>query len=137
MAHKRGFFEALFDISFDSSIAIRVIGVLYVISLIILSLGCLALLFSLGAQGGGALLGGLILIPIAWLLYAIFIRIGLEALVASIKTSENTTQMLQIMRQQNPNLYQTPSANPPYPQQPYQNPPANPPYQNPPSNPYR
>ena len=133
MAHKKGFFEALFDISFDSSIAIRVIGVLYVISLVFISLGCLGLIFSLGTQGGGALLGAIIVVPILWLLYAIFIRIGLEALVASIKTSENTTQMLQIMRQQNG--YQ--AASQPYPQQPYQNPPQNPPYQNPPSNPYR
>ena len=134
MAHRKGFFEALFDISFDSSIAIRVIGFLYVISLIAVSLICLTIVFTIGSQGGGAILLAVILAPILWLVYAISVRIGLEALVASIKTSENTSQILELMRQQsanvNPVSYQNPPSNP------YQNPPSNP-YQNPPSNPYR
>ena len=102
MTRRKSFFEALFDLSFDSSIAVRTIGVIYIVALLVVSLISLTILFGLGSRGGGFILLGLILAPLVWIFYAVLVRIGLEALVASIKTAENTAQMLEIMRRQNP-----------------------------------
>lgn len=103
MSQRKTFIESLFDISFNSYVAIKVIGILYIIAVAVISLGCFALLIGSFGSGGMNIIYGLIGTPLVWMLYVILARIGLESLVASIKTSENTTQMLDIMRsKQNP-----------------------------------
>jgi uncharacterized membrane protein len=104
MTQKKSFIESLFDFSFNNFVAIRVIGILYIISISLISLICAGLIFSTLASGDlSRILGVLIFAPLVWIFYVILIRIGLESLAAAIKTSENTAQMLEIMRnKQNP-----------------------------------
>ena len=45
------------------------------------------------SQGGLAGLGALIFSPFVFLLYTIFVRVGLETFLASIRTAENTGQI--------------------------------------------
>jgi hypothetical protein len=106
MTQRKSFVESLFDFSFNNFVAIRVIGILYIISIAITSLVCLGLIFGTLASGDiTRILGVLIFAPLGWIFYVILIRIGLESLAAAIKTSENTAQMLEIMRKQNQNPY--------------------------------
>ena len=102
MSQRKTFFESLFDISFTSFITIRIIGVLYIVAISLVSLGCLAFLISCFNNGFNGIVVGLVITPLAWILYVIGIRVGLESLAASIKTSENTARMLEIMQRQNP-----------------------------------
>jgi hypothetical protein len=102
MSNKRSFVESLFDISFNNFVAVRVIGILYILAIGLVSLGCLGLLIGSFSSGGANIFFGLIGAPLIWIVYVILIRIGLESLAASIKTSENTAQMLEIMRKENP-----------------------------------
>lgn len=104
MSQRKSFIESLFDISFNNFVAIRVIGILYIISVALISLVCLGVIFSSLASGNiSTILGALVFTPLGWIFYVILIRIGLESLAAAIKTSENTAQMLEIMRnKQNP-----------------------------------
>jgi uncharacterized membrane protein len=103
MTQKKSFIESLFDFSFNNFVAIRVIGILYIISIALTSLVCLGIIFGTLTSGDfGRILATLIITPLGWIFYVILIRIGLESLAAAIKTSENTAQMLEIMRKQNP-----------------------------------
>jgi uncharacterized membrane protein len=104
VSQRKSFIESLLDISFNNFVAIRVIGILYIISVALISLVCLGVIFSSLASGNiSTILGALVFTPLGWIFYVILIRIGLESLAAAIKTSENTAQMLEIMRnKQNP-----------------------------------
>jgi Domain of unknown function (DUF4282) len=102
VSQRKTFFESLFDISFASFITIRIIGILYILAIALVSLGCLAFLINSFRSGFNGVLLGLVVTPLVWIIYVIGIRIGLESLAASIKTSENTARMLEIMQRQNP-----------------------------------
>ncbi|WP_373543626.1 DUF4282 domain-containing protein [Chamaesiphon sp.] len=102
MSQRKTFFESLFDISFANFITIRIIGILYVVAIALVSLGCLAFLIGSFNNGFVGVLTGLIITPLIWILQVIGFRVGLESLAAAIKTSENTARMLEIMQRQNP-----------------------------------
>jgi Domain of unknown function (DUF4282) len=102
MNQRKSFFEALFDFSFSSFIATKVIGILYIISIVISSIVCLLLLLNLFNSGIGGVFSGLIGVPLLWIFNVIISRLSLESLIASIKTSENTARMSEIMQNQNP-----------------------------------
>lgn len=95
----QNFFRALFDFSFSKFVAPKVIGIVY--GIIIFFVGLLTLL-SMGAgfQGGfGQGLLVLLISPLIAAIWLLFIRIGLESLVAGIKTAENTSKMIEYMKQ--------------------------------------
>ena len=102
MNQRKTFFNSLFDLSFANFITIRIIGILYIIAIVLVSLSSLFLFVSLCNNGFGGVLLGLVITPLLWILQVIGIRVGLESLAASIKTSENTARMLEIMQRQNP-----------------------------------
>jgi Domain of unknown function (DUF4282) len=102
MTQRKSFFEALFDFSFSSFIATKVIGILYIISIVLTSFVSLILLIGSFQNGIGGIFAGLIGIPLLWIFNVIASRLGLESLVASIKTSENTAQIAEMMQRQNP-----------------------------------
>ena len=102
MNQRKTFFNSLFDISFANFITIKIIGILYIMAIVMVSLGCLAFLINSFNNGFVGVLTGLIVTPLIWILQVIGIRVGLESLAASIKTSENTARMLEIMQRQNP-----------------------------------
>lgn len=90
MSRSRGFFQSLFDFSFSEFIALRLVGVLYGAAIVLAALGAVGLLFA-GFRGGVVSgLFALIFTPLLFLFYVILARIGLEALVVSFRTAENT-----------------------------------------------
>ena len=102
MNQRKTFFNSLFDLYFANVITIRIIGILYIIAIGLVSLSSLFLFVNLCNNGFGGVLLGLVITPLLWILQVIGIRVGLESLAASIKTSENTARMLEIMKRQNP-----------------------------------
>jgi Domain of unknown function (DUF4282) len=90
MAQQKGFFARLFDFSFSEFIAIKIVGIVYALYTVIAALVVVFVIFGSFSRGFGAGLGALIIAPLAFLLYTVLVRVGLESLVASIRTSENT-----------------------------------------------
>ncbi len=81
----KGFFESLFDFSFSSLIATRIIKILYVLGLVVIGFGYLA--FSLSAFAADPAAGILVLLivgPIVALLYIVYTRVLLEGSTRNI-----------------------------------------------------
>ncbi|MGF1482551.1 MAG: DUF4282 domain-containing protein [Cyanophyceae cyanobacterium] len=98
MTQPRGFFRSLFDFSFSHFVAIKVVGVLYAVGIFFAALFAFVVVtggFNRGFLSG---VGSLIVAPLIFLLYIIFIRISLEALVAGIRTAENTARIAENMQ---------------------------------------
>ncbi len=89
MMNQKGFFATLFDFGFTEFIALRVIGLLYGLLVGLAGLGALSFLFAALSQGFGNFLGALIVAPLFFLIYVIFTRIALEALVISFRNENN------------------------------------------------
>lgn len=98
MTQDRGFISKLFDFSFSEFIAIQIVGVLYLLGVIVAALAALAILIGGFTQGFATGIGAVIVAPIVFFLYVIFIRIGLEAFIASIRTVENTRRMAEFLK---------------------------------------
>lgn len=105
---ERGFFEALFDFSFRYFVALRIIPILYGLSLALGGIVHLAWLvmildFSnrIGAPGLG-ICAFFILIPLSFLIYTIYIRVYLEIVIALLRVAENTSQLVELSKSQSP-----------------------------------
>lgn len=97
----RGFFSALFDLSFRTFITRRLASVFYIVGLAAIAIGflvyfitglvngVLALGFNLGA-GISLILSTLILVPLITFIAIIALRFVIEGLVALISIAENT-----------------------------------------------
>jgi hypothetical protein len=97
----RGFFRALFDLSFRTFITRRLASVFYLVGLIAIAIGFIvyfvsglvsginALFFNVGA-GVSLIIATLILVPIATFLAIVLLRFVIEAVVALIAIAENT-----------------------------------------------
>jgi hypothetical protein len=90
MAQQKSFFARLFDFSFSEFIAIRIVGIIYAVIVVLITLAGLVGIGSAFSNGFGSGIAALIFGPLVVFLYIILIRVGLESLVASIRTSENT-----------------------------------------------
>ena len=97
--NQAGFLAALFDFSFREFIIPKIASVVYIIALV--AGGLWGVFMALGAFQQNFGYGLLLLVGavIAFFLYAIWIRIILEAAVALIRIAQNTTD---ILRNQNP-----------------------------------
>lgn len=96
---RKGFIGSLFDFSFSSFVAPKVIGIVYGIVTFSTTLGIFRLIiggFSLGFFQG---LLSFILSPLIGLVWILFIRIVLEGLIAVIKTADNTSKMTEYIKQ--------------------------------------
>jgi len=88
---QKGFFGALFDLSFSEFITTKLIKVLYILLLILLALGYLAAVISGFSNNlGQGLLMMFIVGPLGVLLYLILIRISLEMMIVIFRIEENT-----------------------------------------------
>ncbi len=99
----RGFFGALFDVSFTSFVTTKIIKVIYVITLVLIGLGALGFTiaaFSQSAAGGLFVL--LIAAPLVGLLYVIYARVLLEIVIAIFRIMENTGEQVALLRAQAP-----------------------------------
>jgi hypothetical protein len=88
----RGFFGSLFDFSFDNFVATKFVKFLYVLALILMSVGAIVyLVVGLAFLGRGSGLGlvFIILAPIFWLIGLILTRISLERIIVIFKISED------------------------------------------------
>lgn len=97
----RGFFRALFDLSFRTFITRRLASVFYLVGLIAIGIGFIvylvgglvqgvaALWFNLGA-GISLIVATLVLVPVITLLAIIALRFIIEGVVALIAIAENT-----------------------------------------------
>lgn len=110
-----GFFKSLFDFRFDNFIAVRWAGFIYIIAIVVAALSWLGSIIGgivTGAAAGSAsayfgeapsfspwpLLLAIIfgwIIPALWV---IFVRLGLELIVANVKTAENTKHIADSLR---------------------------------------
>jgi hypothetical protein len=83
-----GFFEALMDTQFDRLITPSLIRFLYVIAMVILALGTLAVIIAGFAENAGKGVLFLILAPLGALIYLIVTRLWLELIVVAFKIRE-------------------------------------------------
>lgn len=93
----KGFFSALFDLSFKSYIFPKVIKILFVIVIILAGLGALAVIGeSFHANIIVGIIGVIIIAPLYFLLTVIFYRVIFEVISAVFTVAENTTKMVQM-----------------------------------------
>lgn len=89
-------FSAMCDLNFNRFITLSVIKVLYVLGLILIGLGWLMMVATTFSQGGAtAGIFGLIFFTVGALLYAIFLRVGLELIVVIFRIGENTSKLVE------------------------------------------
>lgn len=96
-AQAKGFFAGLFDFSFETFVALKVIKILYGLFLVLLALGIL------GGLGGSIMsmvqgevlagLGILIALPFAALLYLILGRVYFELIIVGFKIAEDADEI--------------------------------------------
>jgi hypothetical protein len=84
---------ALFDFSFTRFITLSIIKILYILGIVLIALGWLAIVISGLSQGFGPGLVALIIGTLAALVYLIFFRISLELIVVIFRIGENTTKI--------------------------------------------
>jgi hypothetical protein len=88
----KGFFGSLFDFSFDNFVSTKFVKFLYVVWLILISIGSIVYLVAgLVLLGNGSGIGLLLILlaPLVWLLALIFIRIWLERIIILFKISDD------------------------------------------------
>ena len=105
------FFKALFDTSFSDFVTIKFVKIIYLIGIVLnvlswlggaligliaAGIGAAAASSMYGGGGGGAFVFPILLLLLGWipaLLNIIMMRIGLEFIVASVRTAQNTSIM--------------------------------------------
>ena len=129
---EKGFFGALFDISFASFVTTKIIKVLYVLAMVVAAL--IALAYVIFALHGRASVCGLLTLvmfaPLAFLLYVIYTRVFLELVIVIFRIMETNTELVALQRGSAHGG--PPPAPPPYSPPPQSPPPYTPP---PPSDP--
>ena len=86
----KNFLSRLFDFSFETFITTSVIRVLYILFVVVSGLVALGWFIALAARGGaGGLMLGLIIAPIAFILYVMMARIWLELVIVIFRIAED------------------------------------------------
>lgn len=100
---RAGFFRSLFDLRYEAFAAPRVAAFIQVVVLVLSSIAVGVVIVGLLMDGGferpGPTLLLVLLAPLAWLLLNVMVRVGLEVVVAVVKTAENTDQMIDLLRE--------------------------------------
>ncbi len=95
----KGFLRSLFDFSFSTYVADRVIRILYILITVVYSLGALvAFIVLLAARTPADIFAALILIPLAYLIYLTVARIGLEVLIVVFRIGEDVRELRDLAR---------------------------------------
>ncbi len=95
MQDTKGFFGSLFDLSFTSLVATRIIKLLYVLAILVI--GLYAFIFIVGGfsrSPAAGLLVLLIIAPIFTLASLVYTRVLLELIIALFRIMENTSQLV-------------------------------------------
>ena len=85
----KGFLYSLFDLSFREFITIRIIKILYIISIICSAIAALLLSRAL------PVVVAIIVVPIVFFLYVLLARIWLELVIAILRIAENTGRLVE------------------------------------------
>jgi hypothetical protein len=112
----RSFFEALFDVDFNSFVTTRIIKVIYIVTLAMIGLGAIVIIVGAFAQSVAAGLFVLIVAaPLGGLLYVIYARVLLEIVMAIFRIMENTAEGVALLRAQATGAPVVPQSVPPEP----------------------
>lgn len=96
---EKGFFGSLFDISFSSFVTTKIIKFVYVLSLIVIGLGALAVVIAGFADSVATGIVFLVIVaPLGALLYAIYTRVVLEVLIAVFRIMESNFELVRLQR---------------------------------------
>lgn len=93
--NKVGFFKALFDVSFTNYATPSIVRIIYVLAMVLGVLSWLVGAVSGVASGRGLIMAVLVL-AVGWiplLLWISILRVGLELVLASVRTAENTRKI--------------------------------------------
>lgn len=90
MSQSNNFISDLFDFSFSKFIAPKIVGTFYILSVFFSGLSAFYTIVNSLRQGTIAVLINLILAPLLFFLYVIFLRILLEVIIAIFRIAENT-----------------------------------------------
>ena len=113
---EKGFFASLFDVSFTSFVTVRLIKVIYVITLVLIGLAALVFVVAAFADSVGAGVFVLVIVaPLLSLLYVIYARVLLEIVMAIFRIAENTGQGVSLLRAQAAGTSVAPPPVPPAP----------------------
>jgi uncharacterized membrane protein len=96
---EKGFFASLFDVSFSSLVATKVIKVIYVLSMVLI--GLTSLVFVAGAFSnsvGAGLFTLIVLAPLAALVYLIYVRVILEVIICIFRIMETNVELVSLQR---------------------------------------
>ena len=91
----RGFFGALFDLSFTSFVTARIISVLYLVSIVVIAFYAVVFIvtaFNISSGFGAFTL--LILAPLFFLVLTVYVRVLLEVVMVFFRIAENTSEMV-------------------------------------------
>lgn len=76
----KGFLAMLFDFKFSTFVTTKLLRFIYILVVILNTLGALLLLIAGLAQGGAAAVFSLLFVPIGWIVYTAVSRVMLEIL---------------------------------------------------------
>ncbi|GGM92536.1 hypothetical protein GCM10007092_02040 [Thermus composti] len=96
----KGFFQALLDFSFEHFVTVRLVGVIYALALaagVVYAL--IAVVGAFETSPGFGVLTLLILAPLGLFLYAVAVRVALEATVALLRVAENTREIRDLLKE--------------------------------------
>ena len=93
MEERRGFFSELFDFSFAEFLTPKIIKVLYGLGILMAGIVAIGFLASGFKTSTGLGIVTLILSPIVFLLYVIFIRVYLELVIVIFRIADHTETM--------------------------------------------
>ncbi len=86
----KGFFKALYDFQFDYFVTPKLIRFFYGLFVVLLSIGAVIVLIGSFASGkAGSIVAGIIVIPIFYLVYLIFLRIYMELIAALFRIADD------------------------------------------------
>ena len=100
----KGFFGALFDLSFSEFVTIKFIRILYIIFLILIAIGLISGIIggfiSMFTDSFWSGLWKIIVAPIGAIISVVLTRIWLEVLAVVFRIAENTTDLVELKKQQ-------------------------------------
>ena len=91
----KGFFENLFDLSFNQFVTTQLIKILYVLAIILSALGALIILLGSISKGGMSALLGLIFVPVFFCIWVLAARVWLELIIVVFRIAEHTAEIAQ------------------------------------------
>ena len=96
MGNEKGFFEAIFDLSFSEFVTIKIIKFLYVLAII--ASATMTIIFIVGGFATESVAVGvlfLLLSPVIFMLYVLMARVWLELIIVVFKIAENTSRLIE------------------------------------------